>query len=898
MRGSWVATRQRWTGFWFEPSTPTNLAVCRVLTYGAALLYYRDATFAEWAGFPRLYWSPIWLFGDLGLPVLSAATIGWLTSAWKAALALACVGLFTRGSAAASFVLGLYLFGLDESALPRTARNAGFAMMVFLILAISRCGDALSLDALRRRRPGAGPVSRPSGEYTWPLRCVWVLLAFVMASAGLSKLRHSGPDWVFSDTLATYLTMADIPPSEGGSVLPPLGSWGVVLSRHPSLCRVIAAGVVAFELLYPLALILPRARPILLPAACAMLVSFHLLLGPPSVRFAAAHIFWVPWDRLRRTRASRKLRVAALALAVPAGLALLWAFSLGRARAPERPPGPPWLADLGEPLSLSPEEVQAVGGYAWRRLGGGAAPVLPARLALDFEPRVVFLSASDGRSGARVAIGRGRGLMSAIESALARLPRDREDRWLKLDIVLAARTIDSSAQRLPAAFDRTRHGLAFADREAGVLAEELVAQGLVDAEQRLKWGALRLHARRTRPDSAELPAAPPARLLAFTAQGLFVSQAGTWPLYRGHRLGESLEADRARAALKGAKEYLIRAVGPDGRFAYLYDPVLDRLDPRYNLVRHAGTLYAMAELYRAFPDERLLRANRRALDYLLKHGRDAPDGGLWFPERGRATVGASALAAVALAEHMRATGDRGRLGELRRLGRAVLEAQRPDGDFAHYRDPSSREELPGRSEYFSGEAVLALVRLYRADRDPRWLKAAERGATYLIAEQEARGGELPHDHWLLYALDGLHRVAPRPEYRRHAMRLARAIRARQNRGEGPEDWLGGWGSPPRSTPAATRTEGLCAAYRLARDFGHPAQARILLGAVELGNRFQLQLLIGPEQALYFPNPERVLGGVRRDFDSPSIRNDYVQHTVSSLLCWLGAASPQRPDFSR
>lgn len=290
-----------WVAFWFEPARPTNLAVCRILFFISMLAYHGHRDFSVWLDVPRIFWSPIWLFDKLRAPVFSAPVLSGLGMLWKAALALSAAGLFTRASTFLSFVLGLYLFGLKDSMLPTTSRSTGFTIMILTILAASRCGDALSLDALRRRpQPGAGGRAGASGEYTWPLRCVWLLLSFVLVSAGLSKLRHSGFAWVFSDTLATYLAMGAIPPSEGGAAMPPLGSWGLVLSRYTGLCRLAAAGVLFVEIFYPLALFYPRARWFLLPSACAMLVFFYLLLGPPSVRFAGAHIFWVPWDQIGR----------------------------------------------------------------------------------------------------------------------------------------------------------------------------------------------------------------------------------------------------------------------------------------------------------------------------------------------------------------------------------------------------------------------------------------------------------------------------------------------------------------------------------------------------------------------------------------------------------------------
>ena len=89
--------------------------------------------------------------------------------------------------------------------------------------------------------------------------------------------------------------------------------------------------------------------------------------------------------------------------------------------------------------------------------------------------------------------------------------------------------------------------------------------------------------------------------------------------------------------------------------------------------------------------------------------------------------------------------------------------------------------------------------------------------------------------------------------------------------------------PDSLTPTATRIEGLCAGYQLARDFGTAQQAKSILNAIVSGVAFQLQTQIRPESAMYLPDPPRALGAVRRSLISYEIRIDYVQHAMSATL---------------
>jgi len=120
-------------------------------------------------------------------------------------------------------------------------------------------------------------------------------------------------------------------------------------------------------------------------------------------------------------------------------------------------------------------------------------------------------------------------------------------------------------------------------------------------------------------------------------------------------------------------------------------------------------------------------------------------------------------------------------------------------------------------------------------------------------------------------------------YLDHALRIARAIVQSQNQDPVYPDWRGSYYRPPRSTPTATRMEGLYAAYQLARDFGDWQEAKTILESIQLGIAFQLQTQFRPESVLYLKDPQRALGGVHRSLTNFEIRIDYVQHNISSLL---------------
>jgi hypothetical protein len=293
--------RARWNLFWFRPTEPTNLGICRLTFFGLLLLRHRlvpiDPTeAAAWAAVPDVFWMPSPLLGLLTLPVFSPPVLRLLEQLWTLALALSCVGVCTRLSTAVAVGAGAYLLWLPHN-FGKLHHMDGMVVLVMGTLALSRCGDAWSVDSwiARRRHPERFPRRR-CGEYTWPIRVVWLLMAIVFAGAGLAKLRNAGLDWVFSDNLSIMLIKANYNAYTG---IPPLSAFGLAVAQHPWLCRLLAGATLALEVGYPLALTSRRLRLVWVPATLLALIGMFCLVVPAFVELIGCHVFWVPWDRLR-----------------------------------------------------------------------------------------------------------------------------------------------------------------------------------------------------------------------------------------------------------------------------------------------------------------------------------------------------------------------------------------------------------------------------------------------------------------------------------------------------------------------------------------------------------------------------------------------------------------------
>ena len=362
---------------------------------------------------------------------------------------------------------------------------------------------------------------------------------------------------------------------------------------------------------------------------------------------------------------------------------------------------------------------------------------------------------------------------------------------------------------------------------------------------------------------------------------------------------EGLSKARLLAAARAGGDYLLRMQRRDGSFVYSYDPITDHAGSRNNIVRHAGAAFALLDLYGATHDRRFLASGKKAVAFLRTRFRSrmAPK---TLDHRviyvldfdGKAKLGANGLTLIALTRLIEFESNSNLLSDSKALARMILTMQREDGRFESYYRLHGDEPTGDVSLYYPGEAMLGLIRLYRINGDLRLLDAARRGADYLIASQKQMN-QPPPDAWFSQALEALYGIDPKAAYADHAVALAEAMMAGQYV-DSPDEYRGGFGpGVPRATPAASRAEGMLAAFRVAVSRNDPRAAGIL-EAIALSLRFQLSQQFTGATASPLKRPSRALGGFRESPIEARIRIDFVQHNVCSLL---GAASDKVARFA-
>lgn len=370
-----------------------------------------------------------------------------------------------------------------------------------------------------------------------------------------------------------------------------------------------------------------------------------------------------------------------------------------------------------------------------------------------------------------------------------------------------------------------------------------------------------------------------------------------------------IDAEELQRAIAGCVAYLDNNCYETGRFRYLRYLDSERKTPsEYNLLRHAGAIYAVADYSLETGDKKPQPMLLRATGYLIQSIRPLPSQPelslLWSTARrgetrqpvGKLGGAGLSLAALSLVEQLMPGTTP--LALLEGLARFIGFLQQPDGGFfSRYFPESDYKDLNWVSLYYPGEAAIGLALLFRLDSEQRWLNLALDALRYLAILRRDQL-QVEADHWALLATLELYRLRDRIDTKvdwalllNHAVQIAESIIGSGylagNAGRYPLRfaWLE---KNRRSTPLATRLEGILALFETL-DSG---QANLRSALFQFASQGVRQLL---DSQIKEP---RLRGGITDFLSDPTtqhplnelvaeaaseVRIDYVQHGLSALL---------------
>ena len=373
----------------------------------------------------------------------------------------------------------------------------------------------------------------------------------------------------------------------------------------------------------------------------------------------------------------------------------------------------------------------------------------------------------------------------------------------------------------------------------------------------------------------------------------------------------SIDIDNAllKQAVHLSADYLKRNCDDKGKFTYRIN-TNPQVKPnrKYNILRHAGAIYALAMYAQFFPDKDTPDTIDRSIRFLMKEsvapvparedllaawsysrlsGGNAPD---------QAKLGGTGLGLVALLGVEKIKPGTTSMEDLRKMGRFLLFMQKQDGSFySKYIPAEGGKDDSWTSIYYPGEAALGLIMLYEQDPSPKWLQAAADAIAYLA---RIRSGKpiAEADHWALLATakllplyDRCRQPLPRKAILHHAVQICNGILVSKIQFPENSKEYGCLTNDGRTASTATRLEGLLAALTFLPEEKVLLRKRITT-AIHQGITFLLRSQIrsgkyagGFTRAvrpLPLEHPRYTKSFNRR---STEVRIDYVQHALSAML---------------
>ncbi len=225
------------------------------------------------ADFVPVLWKPIPPFEGLSLTNLMMQTALW---AWRVSLVMCIILPSSLLSLTAATLFGFFCLGIRScfGLQPQLFASLELTLLSFLIYSLIR----------RERVRGE--------EIAFIVKLIAVLLFF---SAGLSKLRWSGPSWPFSSSLAQSLEML-YPLNRPVVGYPWVLDLRQKLLEIPLLIQIGSAVVLVFELLSPIALFSKLGSRVILFSACIFILSNLVFFGIIFYTIFPLLLIWGLWN--------------------------------------------------------------------------------------------------------------------------------------------------------------------------------------------------------------------------------------------------------------------------------------------------------------------------------------------------------------------------------------------------------------------------------------------------------------------------------------------------------------------------------------------------------------------------------------------------------------------------
>ena len=336
--------------------------------------------------------------------------------------------------------------------------------------------------------------------------------------------------------------------------------------------------------------------------------------------------------------------------------------------------------------------------------------------------------------------------------------------------------------------------------------------------------------------------------------------------------------------IKSATNYLLNEITETGSYNYGYLPHFDNRIGFYNVLRHCTSTYALLEGVNYLGDFSHLDKIKRTIDYIWEnktlHITEDPDDLYSFvfddtPNVNEIKLGQNAGLILAMTKYMTITSTTEYLSACEKLANGLSKMIDQDtGETIHvlnYPDLTIKER--NRIIYYDGEAAFALMRLYQLDANVKWLNIVETLFSMFIENKYWQY----HDHWLSYCTYELTLIEPKEEY---------FIFGLKNTAEHLDFIFN------RDTTYPTFLEMMMACDKMIKTMKENGLETLISAYMDVNKlhqtiekraEYQRTGYFYPEIAMYFKNPQRIVGSFFIKHHGYRVRIDDIQHYLSGYI---------------
>lgn len=322
-------------------------------------------------------------------------------------------------------------------------------------------------------------------------------------------------------------------------------------------------------------------------------------------------------------------------------------------------------------------------------------------------------------------------------------------------------------------------------------------------------------------------------------------------------------------------EWFTRNQTNEGDFVYERIVATGEVKEGNNIVRQAGALYGLAQLYGYTKDPKIEQTLEQGFTYF--RGLTATPSAdvnkiVYFDD---AQSNTNALLVLALVEYIE--GDikhntTENLEYLVRLSNYLVATQATNGSYINDYTPRAEE-----SDYNNGETMYALIRSYNVTRNERYLTSVKRFANYALTHYGEKEFNSSFFSWGMAGFAYLYKADPSDRYWKFLKEYAEKYMIARGAGyEKTQD------SPPGS---AVFLEGIDHVAWIARE-KDTVMYRALREHVQKVLTYLVTYEIGGPYGKYTSPDDTVIGAVCSQVTCETTRIDFLQHLLSAILLYI------------